>query len=54
MGKCTALFKTIMIYYTSLVEHRGENYMNKGKIKIYLDNCCYNRRFDNQEQMEDA
>jgi len=23
-----------------------------GKPKIYLDNCCYNRPFDNQEQMK--
>ena len=24
--------------------------MNKEKIKIYLDNCCYNRPFDEQNQ----
>ena len=23
-----------------------------GKLKIYLDNCCYNRPFDNQAQMK--
>jgi hypothetical protein len=23
-----------------------------GALKIYLDNCCYNRPFDNQLQMK--
>jgi hypothetical protein len=33
-------------------EEEGKKGLSMKKLKIYLDNCCYNRPFDDQSQMK--